>query len=149
MSQPFNILLAEDDPDEIFFIKQALKKCVWTSVNLQVTHNYEQTLTFLQESLLNTTLPDLMLLDWNMPLLGGSDVLKALRKEPRFNLMPVVVLTGSYANDDVRHAYELGARSFITRPFEFGDLVEIVSRVKAYWADTVRLPNRMKNAACP
>lgn len=147
MSQPFNILLVEDDLDEVFFIKQALKKCMWTSANLHVTHNYEQTLEFLQEGLRNSTLPNLMFLDWHMPLLGGRDVLKALVKEPHFNLMPVVVLTGSYAEDDVRHAYELGARSFITRPFEFEDLVEVVNRIRAYWANTVRLPNRMRHVA--
>jgi CheY-like chemotaxis protein len=75
-----------------------------------------------------------------MPRKNGFQVLREIKDDPALRRLPAVVMTTSSADDDVIKTYNLGVNSFVTKPFNFNRLVEIVSSLKTYWIDTVKLP---------
>ncbi len=84
--------------------------------------------------------PGLILLDLKMPDMGGREVLKALRSDPAFRHIPVVILTMSCSQSDVRDSYILGVNSFIIKPISLTQLVNTFNRLGRYWFQVVSLP---------
>jgi len=84
--------------------------------------------------------PALILLDLNMPGMDGRAVLSAVKRDPQLRCIPVVVLTTSDDAADVRACYEAGANTYITKPLEFRNFVEVVATVGRYWMRTAQLP---------
>jgi two-component system response regulator len=78
-------------------------------------------------------MPQLVLLDLNLPRIGGLDVLRRMREDPRTKLLPVVVLTSSKEDEDVIRSYELGANSFVRKPVEFEQFTQAVKTLGLYW----------------
>jgi len=78
-------------------------------------------------------LPDLILVDINMPRLDGLQVVEWLRKQPGLKRLPVIILTSSDLPRDIQRAYELGANSFLVKPVDFERFVEISQALKGYW----------------
>jgi CheY-like chemotaxis protein len=89
-------------------------------------------------------LPDLVLLDLKMPKCDGFEVLQWLRQQPGFRTIPVVVLTSSEQVRDVNRAYELGANSFLVKPFDFTNLVSLSETLKAYWLNLNKGPEAQR-----
>jgi CheY-like chemotaxis protein len=75
-----------------------------------------------------------------MPLKDGREALREIRSDPELRRIPVVVLTTSKADTDVGAIYELGANSFISKPFQFEALVTVMKMLGQYWFKTVELP---------
>ena len=86
--------------------------------------------------------PDLVLLDLNMPRVDGRQVLTEVRSRDSLKCLPVVVMTTSSHGDDIRHSYECGANSYITKPVTFPKLVEVVEMLGRYWLGLVSLPGQ-------
>ncbi len=84
--------------------------------------------------------PDLVLLDLNLPILNGNEVLSQLKKDPDLRRVPVVVLTSSSAETDVVKSYDLGANCYITKPVGLEAFEEIVNSIQNFWFAVVRLP---------
>jgi len=82
----------------------------------------------------------LILLDLNMPRKDGREALREIKADPELKRIPVVVLTTSKAETDVGTIYELGANSFISKPFQFEALVNVMKVIGQYWFQTVELP---------
>ena len=80
-----------------------------------------------------TAIPKLVLLDLNMPKVGGIDVLKAIRNNPVTKKMTVVILTTSKEEYDISSAYEIGVNSYIVKPVQFSDFTETVKNLGMYW----------------
>jgi len=78
-------------------------------------------------------LPQIILLDLKLPKLGGLDVLKRMRSDPRSQLIPVVVLTSSSEEEDIFSSYRLGANSYVRKPVEFHRFASAVSQMGLYW----------------
>jgi two-component system, response regulator len=78
-------------------------------------------------------LPDLVLLDLNLPRLGGHDVLRELKADPRTQQVPVVILSSSVEETDVATGYELGANSYVHKPIGFDAYVDAIRAVGTYW----------------
>lgn len=78
-------------------------------------------------------LPQVVLLDLNLPKMGGLDVLRAIRQDPRTKVVPVVVLTSSKQNKDVIEGYNLGANSYIVKPVDFSQFSAAVVQLGMYW----------------
>jgi CheY-like chemotaxis protein len=138
------ILLADDDPDDRMLLADALAEN-GSAVQLDTVEDGEQLFDYLRrrgpfKKLAGAAPPTLILLDLNMPRKDGREALRELKADPALRRIPVVVLTTSRAEDDIRHTYDLGGNSFIIKPSSFGDLVEILKTLSAYWFETVKLP---------
>lgn len=79
------------------------------------------------------TAPVLMLLDLKMPKLSGIDVLREVKADERMRRVPVVVMTSSNEDSDVTRAYDLGANSYVVKPFDLADLAEVMRSAGHYW----------------
>jgi CheY-like chemotaxis protein len=88
--------------------------------------------------------PSLILLDLNMPRKDGREALMEIKSDARLKSIPVVILTTSKAEEDVRRLYELGANSFITKPATFQGLAEMLRTLSQYWFETVKLPTEQQ-----
>lgn len=84
--------------------------------------------------------PDLILLDLNMPRMGGREVLAQLKADPEPQTIPVVVLTTSQAEQDIAKSYELRANCYVSKPLDFDQFTKIVSQLTDFWFSVVRLP---------
>ena len=89
------------------------------------------------------TLPDVLLLDLNMPRKDGRECIREIREDPDLRHLPIVVMTTSQADEDILRSYQLGVNSFIQKPVGFQDLVEVVSSLTEYWIKFIRLPSRV------
>ena len=78
--------------------------------------------------------PSVVLLDLKMPKVDGQEVLRQIKEEPQLKLIPVVVLTSSREERDLRMSYELGGNAYIVKPVSFPDFVEVIKMVGAFWA---------------
>ncbi|MCW2543009.1 MAG: response regulator, receiver [Frankiales bacterium] len=88
-----------------------------------------------------TVLPDLVILDLNLPRKSGLEVLAAMRSDPMLNRLPVAVLTTSSAEADVVRSYDLGANCFLTKPVDIRQFVHVVHSIDDFWLGLVRLPS--------
>ena len=85
-------------------------------------------------------LPNLILLDLNLPKKSGHEVLREVKGDPILKRIPVVILSGSQSRDDVASTYDLGADAYIVKPMGLDDFLESVSAIEAFWLTRVKLP---------
>jgi two-component system response regulator len=126
------ILLVEDNPDDVTLTLRALKRNNIQN-KVKVAADGEEALEFLLPSSGQPIKPALILLDVNLPKLGGLDVLRRLRGDDRTATLPVVVLTTSNEERDIIESYRLGANSYVRKPVVFGDFVEAARVLGLYW----------------
>ncbi len=139
------ILMADDDDDDRLLANDALAES-GIEGQLRFVGNGEELLDYLShrgeyQALTSAPRPDLILLDLNMPRKDGREALREIKANPELRRIPIVVLTTSRADTDIGIIYELGANSFITKPFQFEALVEVMKVIGRYWFQTVELPN--------
>lgn len=137
-----NILLVEDDPADQKLIKSMIEK---QSIghNLCVTQSAEEALDFLRSGenfAEGFTRPDLIMLDLNMPGMGGKEFLKLVKNDDGLKHIPVVILTCSTSEVDILDSYKLQAAGFITKPAGLADLERVVRESINYWSISCRLP---------
>lgn len=132
-----NILLVEDDEVDVMTVQRAFRE-----VNFgNPIHHAEDGVAAL-ELLRSDGVPTnrlLILLDLNMPRMGGIEFLQELRADPELKKLPVVVLTTSDQESDRVEAYELNVAGYLVKPVTFGDFIRLVSAFKTYWT-YVELP---------
>ncbi len=136
------LLIADDNPDDRLLIEQAWLTV--TALSVYVVKDGEELMAFLYQQLQKNSLaqlPSLILLDLNMPRKDGFEVLKELQSHPVLCKINVIVLTTSTASVDVKQSYNLGARSYITKPDTFDELIGLMQTLYHYWFKTVRLPD--------
>lgn len=131
------ILLVEDNSDDQELTLMALKQS--NIVNeVVILHDGLEALEFLFGSVKSpplevNDLPQVILLDLKMPRVGGMDVLKRIRSDPRTQLLPVVILTSSSEEEDIITSYHLGANSYVRKPIEFQKFAEAIQQLGLYW----------------
>lgn len=143
-AQHATVLLADDDPNDIFLMRRAFKRSGSPHL-LQVVPNGDEVINYLSGSgrYLDRSLypfPSLVLLDVKMPRKNGLEVLEWMRSQPYIRRVPVVVLTSSRQPVDVNRAYELGANSYMVKPVTFDRLLEMVCTLNHYWLSLVQSP---------
>lgn len=140
-----NILLVDDDEDDLYFAERALRK-VGMPAHIFSVHDGAELLDYLhrrgQYDDSHYPLPDLILLDLNMPKMNGKEALRAIRGSAEFAHLPVIFFTTSQAEQDIAASYKLGVNSYITKPGDFEGLVEVMRVLKAYWVEHASLPPR-------
>jgi CheY-like chemotaxis protein len=128
--EELQVYLIEDDPDHIILITRALRD----TEHVVQTHPFSDPQEALDALHAAERLPDLILLDINMPGLSGFDVLKKLKDDRRLARIPVVMLTSSELSSDVAKAYELGASGYISKPSYMHDIRAILGNTLLYWS---------------
>ncbi|NUP98488.1 MAG: response regulator [Armatimonadetes bacterium] len=137
MSEPRSILLVEDNEQDEMLIVRALRKANLAN-QVEVVRDGQQALDYLFRegefaAREGPALPTVVLLDLNLPRIGGLEVLGRIRAEPRTRYLPVVILTSSDEERDRLGSYEGGANSFVRKPLDFGEFVETVAGLGVYW----------------
>jgi two-component system response regulator len=131
------ILLVEDNPDDVELTLRAFRKSKIAN-EIVVAHDGVEALDYLfatgeHAGRDNSPLPQLVLLDLKLPRIDGLQVLERIRANPKTKLMPVVILTSSTEQPDLKTSYSLGANSYIRKPVDFQEFVVAVSRIGLYW----------------
>ncbi|MDP3644173.1 MAG: response regulator [Bacteroidota bacterium] len=126
------ILLVEDNPVDIDLTLRAFK--LRKLINpILVARDGEEALSYVKKWLEGEPLPVLILLDLQLPRVMGLDVLKEIKSQPLLKTIPIVILTTSSDDMDVKTAYELGANSYIEKPVDFDKFIEVVTQIELYW----------------
>lgn len=125
------ILLVEDNPDDIKLTQRAFNKCnlCEDSYELVVVKDGAEAIEYLNTSVL----PKLILLDLKLPKMNGFEVLDYIRSDERTKLIPVIILTSSREEKDVKKAYRLGANSYIRKPVNFNRFYKLTQEIGNYW----------------
>jgi two-component system response regulator len=131
------ILLAEDNPDDELLALRAFKKSN-ISNSIVVAHDGVEATDYLfgvgvYAGRDASDVPQLVLLDLNLPRLGGLDVLRRIRDDVRTKLVTVVMLTSSREEEDIVRSYALGANSVVRKPIEFEEFMLAVKTLNQYW----------------
>ncbi|QMW02488.1 response regulator [Spirosoma foliorum] len=142
MKTTFNVLIVDDDQ---MLIKAAFEKDS-AKFNLQFATDGTDVLENIESP---QFLPDLVLLDLNMPRIHGFEVLKHLKSSAFYRHIPIVILTTSGAEEDINRTYELGANSFLTKPISQQALVNIAEQIRLYWFELAKTPTRRTNRDIP
>lgn len=126
------ILLVEDNPVDIDLTRRAFARQK-VSNPIEVARDGEEALDWIRRWEDGATLPAVILLDLKLPRVSGIEVLRHLKTHPRFSTIPVVILTTSSEDSDVKSAYALGANSYIVKPVDFDKFQHVVQQVELYW----------------
>lgn len=135
------ILLIEDNPGDVRLTQEAFKMSRIQN-RLHAVENGIDALAFLrhEEPYQSAPRPDLILLDLNLPLKGGHEVLDEIKNDNDLKRIPVVVLTTSSDTVDVAESYNLHANCYITKPVGMAQFMKIIQEIENFWFNTVRLP---------
>lgn len=141
IGRPIHILLVEDNPGDIRLAQEALRR---SKINnkLSIARDGVEAIEFLrkQGDFKDATVPDLILLDLNLPRKDGREVLEEIKADPALQFIPVVVLTTSKAEEDVLRSYRLHANCYISKPPDIQQLVSVVQSIETFWFSIVTLP---------
>jgi len=137
-----DILLVEDNIGDVRLTKEVLKDSKVRN-NLTVASNGEEALACLrkQGKFQNASRPDLILLDLNLPVMDGREVLSRIKADPDLKRIPVVILTTSKAEEDILKTYNLHANCYVTKPVDLDQFVRVVQSLEDFWLAIVKLPN--------
>jgi two-component system, response regulator len=133
------ILLIEDNPDDILLTQRAfIRSFLEKQINLVVAKDGLEALNYLYGSQTNigndkTMMPEIILLDLNLPKLNGLQILERIRNDKHTKLIPVVILTSSKEEADLTKAYKLGANSYIRKPVDFQKFKNAIQQLGLYW----------------
>ena len=124
------ILLVEDDKVDVMTVKRALEDINVTN-KLDVAGNGEEALKHLKNT--KNEIPCLILLDLNMPLMNGIELLEIIKKDADLKKIPVIVLTTSKEEQDKIDSYNLGIAGYMIKPVEYLDFVQVIKTIDMYW----------------
>ncbi|QFU83819.1 response regulator [Natronorubrum aibiense] len=139
--EPFELLLVEDNPGDIRLIQDAFDQLsIETTIHVTVDGN--DALEFLSERYEREQafVPDLILLDLNLPRMSGLEFLEAVQADSTFAPIPVLVVTSSAATEDILESYELAANAYLTKPTDPDEYAAMAEAVAAFWFQHAALP---------
>lgn len=138
---PIKILLVEDNEGDILLTTEALEECKVPN-ELQILRDGSEALHFLitQAKQNLKELPDLILLDINLPRKNGHEVLESVKNHPDLKHIPIIMLTTSSSEIDILRAYQEHANCYIIKPLEVNDFLNVTSKIEDFWLNIARLP---------
>ncbi|MBF0566837.1 MAG: response regulator [Nitrospirae bacterium] len=142
-SYPVQILLVEDDQGDVDLMMEGLNKAK-ILINMNVVDDGVKAMKYLRHEApyTDSAVPDLLLLDLNLPLKDGREVLAEIKSDENLKTIPIVVLTTSDSEKDILKSYSLGANCYLTKPVNFSRFVEMVQGIQHFWLTLVKLPPR-------
>lgn len=141
LRKPTELLIIEDNPGDVRLLEEAFRE-LQANIHIQVARDGAEGLEMLLDSNQHHTRkrPDLILLDLNLPKISGHDVLTRLKSNPLTSRIPIIVLTSSRAESDVRRAYESHANAYLKKPSTLDGLLAAAQDIKNFWMETATLP---------
>jgi len=138
------VLLVEDNPRDVRLTQRAFQQAGLPH-DLRVVRDGDEALAYLhREGAYKATetapRPDVILLDLNLPRMGGHELLREVKQDSRFKQVPIIVLTTSERPDDVRLAYDAGANAYLLKPVAFNRFTEVIGQLGKFWLEIVELP---------
>ena len=139
--EPIHILLVEDNEGDIMLIKEAFEEAKMI-IMLSVVNDGKEAIDFLNKEgrYADVDLPDLLLLDINLPKKNGHEVLQNIKEDMKLKHIPVIMLTTSSSQKDVNSSYKSHANCFITKPVEMDEFMSVVATIENFWISIVKLP---------
>ena len=136
------ILQVEDNDADVRLTREALREG-GDDVRLSAVADGEQALAYLRRAAgyEDALRPDVVLLDLNLPRMGGLEVLEAMRADPVLAPIPVIVLTSSRSEGDVDASYARGANAFVVKPQDLDAFIGLIGEIRSFWLQTARLPS--------
>jgi len=136
-----HILLVEDNDGDILLTREAFEDARLPN-RLSVVRDGKEAMDFLNKEgkYQDEVIPDIVLLDINLPKRNGHQVLQFIKGEDNFKHMPVIMLTTSSSERDINLSYQHYANCYITKPVEANDFLSVISRIEDFWISTVHLP---------
>lgn len=144
MSNHVEILLVEDNEADIVLVQEALKDAKVFNT-LHIVRDGQDAVDFLTlKPSVNPDkiVPGLVLLDLYMPKMNGQEVLKFIKTDDKLKIIPVVVMTSSQEESDIARAYEQQANSYVVKPVDFNQLINVVGVIEDFWLSVVQLPKQ-------
>ena len=137
------ILLVEDNPGDARLAVEALKDSEMPN-NLHTVGDGEEAMAYLRREgrYADAPLPNLILLDLNLPKKDGREVLAEIKGDPELRHIPVVIMTISNSEEDIVNTYNLHANCYITKPIDLEDFMNVFKSLADFWLRVVRLPSR-------
>jgi CheY-like chemotaxis protein len=139
--ESFLILLVEDNHAHAMLIMRAFERLGFSG-KIDWVKDGRAALDYLHEQVImgNGILPKLVMLDLRLPKLDGHEVLREMKRSDRLKIIPVVILTTSTSDEDLRQAYSNHVNSYLTKPLSFDDLQKTVEEIKTYWFELNQFP---------
>jgi two-component system, chemotaxis family, response regulator Rcp1 len=140
--RPVEVLIIEDNPGDVRLLEEAFAE-LETDIHIQVAKDGAEGLKMVLDAVGPQTAwhPDLILLDLNLPKMNGHDVLARLKTNPQTMCIPVIVLTSSRAEADVRRAYESHANAYLKKPSTLDGILNAARDISNFWMKAVTLPS--------
>ena len=137
-----NVLLVEDDPGDVLITREAFEEHLHN--RLAVVTDGAAALAYLrrEQPYADVPIPDLILLDLNLPRRDGREVLAEMKDDPALSYIPVIVLTTSSAKEDVLGSYRLHANAYVTKPMDFDNFIAAIKHINHFYLNVVQLPSR-------
>ena len=144
--RPIEILLAEDNPADARLTIEGFKDAA-VKHNMTVVEDGQQVLDYLDVRRHDpeASLPDLILLDLNMPKKSGLEVLSEVKSDLELRMIPIIILSASDSERDITEAYRLQANAYITKPIDLDEFTKLVRSVNEFWLNFVKLPRVSAN----
>jgi CheY-like chemotaxis protein len=138
----FEILLVEDNPGDVRLTEEAFREGR-IAHRLSVVSDGEEALSFVRKKgkYADAPRPDLILLDLSLPKRDGREVLQDLKNDPELRNIPVVILTTSDGEQDIRRAYKFYANSYMIKPVQVDEFLRKIRCLEIFWLKVVRLPH--------
>ena len=143
MGTRFSVLMADDDLDDQVLMQHAFEENAIPAI-LNFVDDGVELLKYLHNKKEENNLPSIILLDMNMPRMGGKEALKLIKEDSTLKKIPVIIFSTSDQDMDIESSYELGASGYFTKPSGYLPLVALVKGLKTYWFESVKLPHLNK-----
>lgn len=137
--ESLQILLVEDNPGDVRLIQEAVKTTDH-EITLNIVRDGDTAVETLLRLEQDEPVPDLVLLDLNLPGRDGFAVLDAIREDTDVHTLPVVILSSSSADEDIRQCYAAKANAYLTKPGTLPELTSMMQTVEDFWVEQARLP---------
>ena len=138
--QQIHILLVDDNEGDILLTREALEEARIIN-KISIAYDGIEAIRFLKSlPSFGTSMPDLILLDINLPKMDGTEVLSIIKSDPDLKRIPVIMLTTSSSEKDILASYDNYANCYITKPVDLERFMDVVRTIEDFWISIVKLP---------